>query len=365
MSNPTPTSPSGRQLVIVSGSGRSGTSTAAGTLKKLGLLVPPPEVQPDNTNPRGFFEPRWVVDFHKRWLAKAGVRTLDARPEAAARVATLSQRPRPRRELATWLSDQFSSPQLVVKDPRAFWFSNLWLEAAGSVGARMSYLTMLRHPAEVIGSRGVHYLSDLEEAQLRERETALLAGWVNVVLVNERATRGHPRVFVPYPSLLKDWRGVMSEVALRLDLTLEGLDPAQHHPVDDFIDASLHRVRVSWGDLSVPPHLQELAERTWRALTALVDEPEDSAATATLDACRRDYDVMHSHAVALARHATESEISRVRRELRREQRHAGAEPGRATTAVATRTPRAHLPQRASRALVSRLGFGRGRRREGQ
>ena len=56
------------RLVIVVGSGRSGTSTVAGTLKYLGLRVPPPEIAPNETNPRGFFEPRWVVDFHKREL---------------------------------------------------------------------------------------------------------------------------------------------------------------------------------------------------------------------------------------------------------------------------------------------------------
>ncbi len=43
-----------RRVVFVVGSGRSGTSTMAGTLQTLGLHVPQPEVVADATNPKGF-----------------------------------------------------------------------------------------------------------------------------------------------------------------------------------------------------------------------------------------------------------------------------------------------------------------------
>ena len=72
----------GVKLVIVTGSGRSGTSTVAGTLKMLGSYVPQPEISPNEANPRGYFEPKWTVAFHKKVLAQAGVRTLDGRPVA-------------------------------------------------------------------------------------------------------------------------------------------------------------------------------------------------------------------------------------------------------------------------------------------
>ena len=54
-----PTSPArpdaqpGTPLVLVSGSGRSGTSSLAGALKRLGLHVPQPAVAASETNPRG------------------------------------------------------------------------------------------------------------------------------------------------------------------------------------------------------------------------------------------------------------------------------------------------------------------------
>ena len=62
-----------RRALLVSGAGRSGTSTVAGSLALLGLYIPQPEVEADSTNPRGFFESRWVVDFHKRQLDRSPV----------------------------------------------------------------------------------------------------------------------------------------------------------------------------------------------------------------------------------------------------------------------------------------------------
>ena len=52
------------QLLLVVGVGRSGTSLIAGMLGQIGFQLPQPEVKADDTNPRGFGEPRWVVDFH-------------------------------------------------------------------------------------------------------------------------------------------------------------------------------------------------------------------------------------------------------------------------------------------------------------
>ena len=80
-----------RKVLFVAGAGRSGTSTMAGLMRILGLHVPQPEVDADETNPKGFGEPRWVVDHHDRLLKEALVQVSDSRPEAwfeTGRVAT-------------------------------------------------------------------------------------------------------------------------------------------------------------------------------------------------------------------------------------------------------------------------------------
>ena len=74
--------PDERRLVLVVGVGRSGTSLLSGILGQLGFHIPQPEVNADDTNPRGFGEPRWVVDFHTRLLKARRVTVNDARPAA-------------------------------------------------------------------------------------------------------------------------------------------------------------------------------------------------------------------------------------------------------------------------------------------
>ena len=80
-----------RKVLFVAGAGRSGTSTLAGIGRKLGMHVPLPEVPPDDSNPRGFSEPQWVVDVHDEWLARGAgagqrlaARARGSRPAASA-----------------------------------------------------------------------------------------------------------------------------------------------------------------------------------------------------------------------------------------------------------------------------------------
>ena len=93
-----------RRIVFVVGPGRSGTSTMAGSLAHLGFHVPQPEVAADESNPRGFYEPRWVVDFHKSLLNPVPVRTMEARPEAFGLVQEAIADGRPAARLTEWLT---------------------------------------------------------------------------------------------------------------------------------------------------------------------------------------------------------------------------------------------------------------------
>src|SRR5215510_1479743 len=92
-----------RSIVLVVGSGRSGTSLFAGIMQRLGYTVPGPEVPADETNPRGFAESQWVVDFHTRLLRRAGVQVADARPAAWANTARVCLDAEVASELRGWL----------------------------------------------------------------------------------------------------------------------------------------------------------------------------------------------------------------------------------------------------------------------
>lgn len=304
------------RLLLVTGAGRSGTSTVAGALHRLGLHVPQPEVEADETNPRGFFESQWVVDFHKELLRRAPVRTIDSRPEAGRLAAETAADPDARVRLRAWLEGLSEHQQLLIKDPRAFWMHELWRVAAADTGRELGFLTMLRHPAEVAKSRDSAYLSEETDEFRRRRATANVAAWCNAAFETELASRGVRRAMVRYADLLADWRQTLRRagdvLGLDLDADLTGDDP---HPIDDFIDPVLHRLRVSWTDVDLPDELRAVAERTWGAMNLLVDAPEDHAAVEELESARADYVRLHDYAVAIALDHTHVREIHVRRRV--------------------------------------------------
>ena len=285
-----------RSVVLVAGSGRSGTSLFAGVMQRLGYTVPGPEVPADETNPRGFAESQWVVDFHTKLLEHAGVEVADARPAAWALTARACLDAAAVAELREWLAAQLAaSDRLIVKDPRISWFAPLWRRCAGELGAPPRFVTMLRHPAEVIDSKQRWYAG-------RQGEIGRAAGWINQTLFTERATRGAPRAFVRYDDLLGDWTRELVRVDEALDVEIvRGATPAAMRAVHEFVDRDLRRSRADWERLSLPETLRAQAEEVWRQATGLAAPDPPAEVFERLDALRAAYGDMYAEAEAIAR----------------------------------------------------------------
>jgi hypothetical protein len=290
-------------LVLITGTGRSGTSTMSGTFHHLGLHVPGPYLGSNESNPKGFFESRWAVRFHKGLVDRAGIHEFDSRPQAIERVRAAIT-PADRERLGAYLAKQAAvSDQVVVKDPRSVWVQELWREVGAAHGLDIRYVSMLRHPAEVVGSRTTYYSGHeagrSAEADRKRRDYAIfnVARWVNSSLVNERETRGRPRAFVRYTDLLDNWRPVLA--TLRDGLGLRYEFSGEHHPVDDFIDPGLRRHTVQWDELDIPRDLQEVAQSVWDALQPLADHGGvDVDASARLDQLAEEYEQVLADAAA-------------------------------------------------------------------
>ena len=302
------TSPDARRVVVVVGPGRSGTSTMAGVLALSGYAVPQP-IEADESNPRGFHEPRWFVDLHTELLARAGVRTLDTDPAALDRLAEVTSDPEVRGRVRDWLSARLHEHErLVLKDPRAVWFTELWADVAGELGCDPGFVVMVRHPAEVSSSRSEYY--DV-------REVTAVAGWVNVALMTEHLTAGRPRAFVRYEDLLADWRSQLARVREALGLRLEPPVEAPDHPADRFVDPGLRRMRQDWDALSVPAFLRDLADPTCAALEGLAGRGH-APGTDVLDDLRGAYARLHEDALAVVRpHVRRTADESARRASRR------------------------------------------------
>jgi len=166
----------GPELLLVVGVGRSGTSLLTRLLGEVGFHIPQPEVEPDKTNPRGFGEPQWVVDFHMELMDARGMTVFDGRPKSWETTQAVAEDPAIRRRLRDWLAKELErAPYVVIKDPRVSWFQSLWRGAAGELGVTPSFVTTLRHPAEIVAS-AKHWYGPWQT------DASRAAGWLNVML---------------------------------------------------------------------------------------------------------------------------------------------------------------------------------------
>jgi len=299
-----------RKVLFIAGAGRSGTSTLAGLMSRLGLHVPQPEVVADETNPKGFGEPQWVVDFHNRTLNDVMVQVSDSRPEAWAMTAARGAEEAVLAEVTSWLAPHFEEgDELVVKDPRLSWFLPMWREAANRCDATAVVATMLRPPPEVVGSKQKYYENKLGSAHLT-------ASWLNMLLHTELDTRNTPRTFVRYEDLLTDYQAATAALGERLELArVTGATAADWTRLEGFIDPSLRRVGLSWADLELPSRLEELTRTGWEALNTLADG-ESADALATLDQVRAGYGELYAESEAISKSSAVAERVAGRREVR-------------------------------------------------
>lgn len=294
------------RLILIAGSGRSGTSLLAGILKAMGAHVPQPEVGADETNPHGFAESQWVVDFHNKLLKATRVHPSDARPAAWSTTGETARDPDVQGELEAWLRREFGhGDHVVVKDPRLLWFTSLWRRVGETVAAPC-FITTLRHPLEVIKSKQAYY-GDKERWHPNNR----VAGWLNTMLYTERATRGSRRSLVRYDDLLSDHMEALARVSDALDLALvERATPAQMRAAARLVDPSLRRARATWASLGVDDRLVELAEETWATFdrAATKDALDYPSLRSDLDRLREQYNDLYAFAESVA----ESSLGAVR-----------------------------------------------------
>ena len=344
-----------KHLLLVAGSGRSGTSLFASVVGNLGFYVPRPWVKPDDSNPRGFGEPQWVVDKHVKLLRQANVHASDARPIAWADAAKLCLDEQVSTEVRVWLSEQFAGhDQVLIKDPRLLWFLPLWRRIGEELGATVHVVTMLRHPAEVVRSK-LHWYQNMT---LFDANRA--AGWLNTMLFTERATRDYRRAFIRFEDLLEDWTQPIARVSSQLEVpTLVNARAKEQLSADDLVDSSLHRSKATWDDLDVPKGLIYLTEQVWEELLSLAD-PEadgDEAVLDRLDGHREEYVSYYRHAEHVAQSTT---LAATRPLLQsRQPRPVPAKPGPPTMLPSARLrPPASNPAPPEPPSNSRLGLAR-------
>lgn len=259
-----------RNLVLVLGMGRSGTSMLTGLLSLCGARLPDNLLAPDAHNEKGYFESLDVLTMNEFFLNCLGLDFFDTSFRLQEGELADDGSVALTKRIGKFLRGYEDCPLLVVKDPKIVPLLRYWLPTAADAGWAVKVVVPVRHPREVSAS----FVRVREERVDHNVSDAL---WIKYNLLAERDTREYPRVFVTYDRLLADWRGQLTRVATALDLELD-LGPERDEAVSSFLDRKLRHCAADHDLVSANPWVAEIH----RQLTELSADGE-------LDRSRMDW----------------------------------------------------------------------------
>ncbi len=210
-------------------------------------LLPPA----DADNPRGYWEPQWMIELNDEILARLG--TVWQRPfplgpgwERRAELDELRERAK------GLLEEKFgATPLWGCKDPRLMLTLPFWRELIPD----MRYVMCLRNPADVISS-----------FQRRPEPNLTIEQWGDLWLeFNARAlreTRGEPRLLVFYEDLFRSGREQLERMASFLGIEVPGDAESFWEPLLGEIEPGLRHHSTSaielGGSGAIPPEARML-----------------------------------------------------------------------------------------------------------
>jgi hypothetical protein len=235
---------------------------------------------PHETNPLGHFEPEVIVQLHDSLLTSLGSSWRDWKrlPYNWTRSAHYqSLKPQ---FIEAFKTDFGQSPLPILKDPRLCRMMPLWQDILAHLDRTVFYVLPFRNPIAVANSISPLHGIDTFHAYML---------WLRHLIDAEHDSRGKPRMFVGYETLIADPKTTIQRLAaacpfnssLNLEqifpTILETIKPAyRHHEArdDDLLDRE-----------TIPVWLRE----TYSSYRALEQRPDDPAALRRLDAVREAF----------------------------------------------------------------------------
>jgi hypothetical protein len=291
-----------KTLVVVLGMHRSGTSSAAGALVRLGAAAPQHLIAPNADNERGYWESPVIVDLNGAILAAGGSDWKDWRKFDLNKIGALKAnalRARAKEALAEEFGDVGFA---VMKDPRMCRLMPFWGPVFADAKWSVRALLPIRSPLEV--GQSLYCRDGLSPAY-----GCLL--WLRHVLDAELETRGMARAVLDWPQFLGDRRRALARVSEQRGLMWPYLYEDVLAEADEFVSADLRHQRASEADLQSHPAVNDLVRRTYTAMIDLVRDSGDSCVLKKLDDLRAGFETA-SAIFDLPMRESAEEVHRVR-----------------------------------------------------
>lgn len=256
--------------LTIAGMHRSGTSALAGTLSLLGAQAPK-TLFSDRWNPKGHFESIPIIEVSNSVLESTGLEVEGwgglpqnwLSPELEAGFAG---------RFAQVVKAEFNKDMIVVKDPRFCRFPRLIAQGVSLAGWQPLFILIYRNPFEVAMSMGRRNGLPIEYNLLI---------WLRFLLDAEQGTRGFPRAFLSYESLLANWRSAIDGLQAKLGIVFPRRSTRTEAEVDHFLESELRNFNVPGRPSGTA--LEDWLVKTWDAYVALSEDEADSNAQSSLD----------------------------------------------------------------------------------
>jgi hypothetical protein len=185
-----------RNVIVVLGMHRSGTSAVSGVLESLGFSIGKNIMPSSSNNPKGYFENKQIVDFNDHLLKQSGVNWADVYKLPFNFFGGNQFFAKQNESIKRLILDEFDlSGPLLIKDPRMSVLLPFWMPVFRELQLNPYYILVCRHPAGVSESLKVRdNLTELRSEKL----------WLYYNLSAELYTREYNRLFISYDHLLTE-----------------------------------------------------------------------------------------------------------------------------------------------------------------
>ncbi len=263
--------------ILVLGMHRSGTSTLAGILGKVGCQHPMTPMPGNDWNPKGYFESDVLFHLNDDILTAAGTRWDDWRGlndgwQTSPRFNEFRDRMR-----ETMRSEYGNASLIYIKDPRMCRLMPIWQEVLEGMGYQVVCAHIHRNPIEVAAS--------LERRNRMEPGVSMLV-WLRHVLDAEHASRNLPRLFISYEELLEGWPRFLTRAQTEFGFSWPVLALRAADLVGELVDPGLRHHRSETLSFLENPLAPEALSKTFRILERWSKDEENRGDRAQLDKIR-------------------------------------------------------------------------------
>ncbi|HXE44444.1 MAG TPA: sulfotransferase domain-containing protein [Conexibacter sp.] len=261
-------SPASARTVCVLGFHRSGTSMVARALNMLGVDLGPEDelLKPEeHDNPRGYWEPRWVIETNDAILEHFGGAWWTTFPPAPGWERDAALEPL-RVDARRHFEESFGAATLRGwKDPRTSLTLPFWQHVAPMSDAL--YLVCMRNPIDAIASLQRRPQPDLSTS-------AWAAVWLEYIARALMSTAGRRRLLVFYEDFFSDGRAEIDRLARFLGRPLDENDARLEQTLAS-IESDLRHHTTSPRELAAIEGLPAAVRAAFLALRAARDLGDD------------------------------------------------------------------------------------------